>query len=90
MGLANIKIVTEKRDTFKIADGTYEHFQEQRGASRVNGNNSGGITGQNSPVSYGIESESLPLFKSRDVVFADKKHLLLIINSIRKNYVQAI
>jgi len=37
LGIATVKEVTDKRDTFKIASGTYEQFQEQRGASRVNG-----------------------------------------------------
>ena len=74
LGQANIKVITENRDTFKIADGTYEQFQEQRGASRVNGIILEASLDKTSPVSYGIESESLPLFKSRDVVFAEPKN----------------
>jgi hypothetical protein len=73
-GITSVKTVAEKRDTFKLANGTYQEFQEQRGASRVNGIILESDIDTTSPISYGIERESIPLFKNRDVVFAEPKN----------------
>ena len=73
LGIASIKEVADKRDTFKIADGSYEQFQEQRGASRVNGIILESAIDKTSPLSYGIDKECVPLFKNRDIVFAEPK-----------------
>lgn len=72
-GITALREVTEKRDTFKIADGTYEEFMEQRSASRVNGIILEAYIDNTSPLSYGIESASIPLFKNRDIVFGEPR-----------------
>lgn len=70
-GITSIKIETEKRDTFKIADGTYEEYTQLRGSSRVNGVILEATLDNTSPLSYGIERSVVPMFKNRGIIFTE-------------------
>ena len=68
LGISNISIAKDKSSGDSTTAGTYAQYMNERKTSRVNGVILNATLDTSNPLSFGIGSKEVPLFKNRDIV----------------------
>ncbi|EKD32017.1 MAG: hypothetical protein ACD_77C00187G0001 [uncultured bacterium] len=74
LGISNIATVNDRSVKDSSTKGTYAQYLELRKTSRVNGVILNSTIDATNPLSFGINSNEIPLFKNRDIVISNPKN----------------